>query len=59
MTEIIDYAPHIIKTRILLRQFDDAVLQRKWDIAKELALQIATEMKLAYNAVTHLAEMDK
>jgi hypothetical protein len=59
MTEIVDYAPHVIRTRQLLRQFDDAVLQRKWDMAKDIALAIAVEMKLAHNAVIHLSEMDK
>jgi hypothetical protein len=56
-TEVyIDYAPHHIAAMQLLRQLQDAMLEKRYEDAKEAALQGIVELKLALNAIKHEEE---
>jgi hypothetical protein len=50
-----DYAPHYLRTKQLLRELHDALNDREVAKSKELSLQLLTEVKLLHNSVQIIA----
>lgn len=49
--EIIDYARPTMMAEKALKDMHNAVLEKKYDEAKELALEALTQVKLAYHSI--------
>lgn len=51
--EVVDYGPHIIHARILLRDIGNHMNEGRREQAEELALQLLVEAKLLLNTIKH------
>lgn len=54
--EFVDYAAYCIKAERALKNLHDAVLLKKYDLAKEEAKKAIVESKLTYNAILAMEE---
>lgn len=54
--DLVDYAPHMLETKRILREMHELLIERKYGEAKELSLSLLTEVKLLTNAVNHHVE---
>ena len=53
IADAVDFAPHIIKARTLIRDIHEYTNEGRNKEAEELALQLIVEAKLLLNAIKH------
>lgn len=53
IADSVDFAPHIIKARTLVRDIHEYTNEKRIEEAEELALQLIVEAKLLLNAIKH------
>ena len=51
--EIVDYGPHVIRARVLLKDIGNHMNEGRKEEAEELALQLLAEAKLLLNTIKH------
>lgn len=58
MTNIVDYALPCLMAEKALKRLHDAVLLKDYDSALEAGIDAIVEVKMTYNAVLHMKEME-
>ena len=53
---VIDYAKPLIAIEFMTRVIHDACLSQNYTGAKDIAVELAVEVKLLLNTLTHMAE---
>jgi hypothetical protein len=53
---VIDYAKPLIAVEFMTRVVHDACLSKNYTGAKDIAVELAVEVKLLINALTHMVE---
>ena len=53
---MIDYASPLINIEYMTRMVHNLCLERKYDTGKDVAVQLAAEVKMLINTLTHMHE---